>query len=157
LVGSERSRRQADARPDPGPPPARSIAVAPTASNLSTATLFSNGVDSLIAKVDQKFASRLLTGRTTWTGFKEWELLAVQEHSRLPRLVLELRAEFFNFVNHPNFSNPILPGISDPATNGINPATGRGIGNLALTATGDVGIGNPFLGGGGPRGGTICR
>jgi hypothetical protein len=30
--------------------------------------------------------------------------------------------------------------------------TGRGIGSYALTATGDVGIGNPFLGGGGPRG-----
>src|SRR5204863_457673 len=33
-----------------------------------------------------------------------------------------------------------------------DPAAGRGIGFLPLTATGDVGIGNPFLGGGGPRG-----
>ena len=61
--------------------------------------------------------------------------------------------------NHPNFSNPNLPNfITDPATNGIvlpvpgDPAAGRGIGFLPLTATGDVGIGNPFLGGGGPRG-----
>jgi hypothetical protein len=35
--------------------------------------------------------------------------------------------------------------------NGIG-ANGRSIGSYALTATGDVGIGNPFLGGGGPRG-----
>jgi hypothetical protein len=31
-------------------------------------------------------------------------------------------------------------------------ATGRHSGYYSLTATGDVGIGNPFLGGGGPRG-----
>jgi hypothetical protein len=34
--------------------------------------------------------------------------------------------------------------------NGID-ASGRGIGYLPLTATPDVGTGNPFLGGGGPR------
>ena len=34
--------------------------------------------------------------------------------------------------------------------NGLT-ANGRGIGYLPLTATPDVGIGNPFLGGGGPR------
>ena len=65
---------------------------------------------------------------------------------------MQLRAEFFNFLNHPNFSNPILPNfIADPAVNGLD-AQGRGIGAYQLTATGDVGIGNPFLGGGGPRG-----
>jgi hypothetical protein len=35
--------------------------------------------------------------------------------------------------------------------NGIG-ANGRGVGYYSLTATGDVGIGNPFLGSGGPRG-----
>jgi hypothetical protein len=65
---------------------------------------------------------------------------------------MELRAEFFNFLNHPNFSNPLLPAfIADPAQQGIGP-DGRGLGGYQLTATGDVGIGNPFLGGGGPRG-----
>jgi hypothetical protein len=65
---------------------------------------------------------------------------------------IQLRAEFFNMFNHPNFSNPNLPNfITDAANNGLD-ATGRGIGFLPLTATGDVGIGNPFLGGGGPRG-----
>jgi hypothetical protein len=35
--------------------------------------------------------------------------------------------------------------------NGWDPATNRGQGFLPLTATPDVGTGNPFLGGGGPR------
>jgi hypothetical protein len=86
------------------------------------------------------------------SSFKEWNFAVFKNTAITERVQLQLRAEFFNFLNHPNFSNPILPGyISDPATNGLD-ANGRGIGNLALTATGDVGIGNPFLGGGGPRG-----
>ena len=85
-------------------------------------------------------------------SFKEWNFSVFKTTPITERVELQLRAEFFNFLNHPNFANPILPGfISDPATNGLD-ANGRGTGNLALTATGDVGIGNPFLGGGGPRG-----
>jgi len=41
--------------------------------------------------------------------------------------------------------------IADPALNGIG-SNGRGSGDYGLSATGDVGVGNPFLGGGGPRG-----
>ncbi|MGA2103668.1 MAG: hypothetical protein ABSG34_21330, partial [Candidatus Sulfotelmatobacter sp.] len=93
-------------------------------------------------------------GRNALRGpsFKEWNFSVFKNTSITERVELQLRAEFFNLLNHPNFANPILPGfISDPATNGLD-ANGRGLGNLALTATGDVGIGNPFLGGGGPRG-----
>jgi len=65
---------------------------------------------------------------------------------------LELRAEIFNIFNHPNLSSPLLPGFSaDASFNGIDPLTGRGQGFLPITVTPDVGIGNPFLGGGGPR------
>ena len=39
---------------------------------------------------------------------------------------------------------------ADASYNGID-ANGRGIGFLPITVTPDVGIGNPFLGGGGPR------
>jgi len=85
-------------------------------------------------------------------SFKEWNFSVFKNTVITERVVLQLRAEFFNLLNHPNFANPELPNfIADPATNGLD-ANGRGIGNLALTATGDVGIGNPFLGGGGPRG-----
>ncbi len=60
--------------------------------------------------------------------------------------------------NHPNFANPYLPAfIADAIPNGVsdgtpgNPPRGRALGSLPLTVTGDVGIGYPFLGGGGPR------
>ncbi|HEY7615547.1 MAG TPA: hypothetical protein VH744_01990, partial [Terriglobales bacterium] len=65
---------------------------------------------------------------------------------------VQFRADFFNIFNHPNFSNPVLPNFAvDFLGNGIDPATNRGTGFLAITATPDVGIGNPYLGGGGPR------
>ena len=68
------------------------------------------------------------------------------------RVKIQVRAEIFNLFNHPNFSSPLLPGFSaDASFNGIDPATGRGQGFLPITVTPDVGIGNPFLGGGGPR------
>jgi hypothetical protein len=65
------------------------------------------------------------------------------------RLTMQLRAEAFNIFNHPNFSNPFLPSsIADAGfANGPN-----GGGFLPITTTADVGPGNPFLGGGGPRG-----
>jgi len=76
------------------------------------------------------------------------------------RLKLELRFEFYNLLNHPNFSNPLWPNfLSDPSY-GVTPisgnpnyysANGRLSGYLPLTTTADVGPGYPFLGGGGPR------
>jgi hypothetical protein len=84
--------------------------------------------------------------------FKEVNFAVFKSTAITERLNLMLRAEFFNIFNHPNFANPELPNfIADPGVNGIAP-NGRSIGYYGLTATGDVGIGNPFLGGGGPRG-----
>ena len=77
---------------------------------------------------------------------------------------MQLRADFFNILNHPNFANPVLPAfIADPAANiqtcgtsfcGFTSTANREVGNggYQITATGDVGVGNPFLGGGAPRG-----
>jgi outer membrane receptor protein involved in Fe transport len=105
-------------------------------------------------------------GRNALQGppFKQWDLAIYKNTSITERLKLQLRAEFFNILNHPNFASPLLPAfIADPASN-INSACGCGFsstvvnnrevgnGNYHLVATGDVGIGNPFLGGGGPRG-----
>jgi hypothetical protein len=91
-------------------------------------------------------------GRNSLRGpaFKEFNFAIAKITPITERVSLELRAEAFNLFNHPNFANPILPGfIADPGTPG---AGGRFSGFLPLTTTGDVGIGNPFLGGGGPRG-----
>lgn len=105
-------------------------------------------------------------GRNVLSGptYKQWDLAIYKNTAITERLNLQLRAEFFNILNHPNFANPELPAfIADPASN-LAPAPGcicgfhvngnREVGNGAyqIVATGDVGIGNPFLGGGGPRG-----
>ncbi len=91
------------------------------------------------------------------------------------RLKLLVRVDAFNIFNHPNFANPLAVAFfSDTAPNrsnfpqscpsangsnaaaviastGINPITGVSCGFQAITATSDVGVGNPVLGGGGSR------
>ena len=75
------------------------------------------------------------------------------------RVKVLFRADFYNIANHPNFTNPLMPAFfADAAPNrsgnfptGIDLTTGRNIGFMPLTATTDVGIGNPVLGGGGQR------
>jgi hypothetical protein len=105
-------------------------------------------------------------GRNSLVGptFKQWDLALYKNTVITERLRLQVRAEFFNFLNHPNFANPLLPAfIADPASNvnqfsgcacgfAVNGNREVGNGNYHIVATGDVGIGNPFLGGGGPRG-----
>jgi hypothetical protein len=113
-------------------------------------------------------------GRNSLIGptYKQWDLAIYKNTAITERVNMQLRAEFFNLLNHPNFSNPVLPAfIADPASNlalprnvpppatpgcgcGFQLAGNREVGNggYQITATGDVGIGNPFLGGGGPRG-----
>jgi Carboxypeptidase regulatory-like domain/TonB dependent receptor len=98
-------------------------------------------------------------GRNSLHGptFKQWDLAVYKDTALTERIKMQVRADFFNIVNHPNFANPFLPAfIADPGINGfgLNGAgnTETGAGGYPITATGDVGIGNPFLGGGGPRG-----
>jgi outer membrane receptor protein involved in Fe transport len=93
-------------------------------------------------------------GRNAFTGpgFQNVDLSLVKNTKLNDRLVLQVRLDVFNVFNHPNFSNPLLPNFGvDFLQNGID-AENRGVGFLPLTATPDVGGGNPFLGGGGPRG-----
>jgi len=86
--------------------------------------------------------------------------LAISKQTRISeRLKLLFRVDAYNLLNHPNFANPLAVAFfADAAPNrsaafpaGVDPATGRHIGNLAITATSDVGVGNPVLGGGGTR------
>jgi hypothetical protein len=90
-------------------------------------------------------------------NFRQFDFAVYKNTPLSERVALQLRADFFNLPNHPNFANPFLPNfIADPAYNGFSPTlVGNrevGQGYYPITATGDVGIGNPFLGGGGPRG-----
>jgi hypothetical protein len=96
-------------------------------------------------------------GRNALHGptFKQWDLAIYKNTAITERVKMQVRAEFFNVLNHPNFANPFLPAfIADPGFNGFTVSGGREVGKAGypITATGDVGIGNPFLGGGGPRG-----
>ncbi len=105
-------------------------------------------------------------GRDSLRGpsFKELNFAIYKTTQLTERLNMQFRADFFNLPNHPNFANPFLPAfIADPAVHGFQVVNVGGVqrevGNASLpgtpgviTATGDVGIGNPFLGGGGPRG-----
>ncbi|MGA6958542.1 MAG: TonB-dependent receptor [Candidatus Acidiferrales bacterium] len=96
-------------------------------------------------------------GRNSLRGpsFKQWDFALYKNTQITERLGVQVRADIFNLLNHPNFANPLLPAfIADPGINGfaINGNREVGTGGFPLTATGDVGIGNPFLGGGAPRG-----
>lgn len=96
-------------------------------------------------------------GRNALHGpqFKQWDFALYKDTALTERIGLQFRAEFFNLLNHPNFANPFLPAfIADPGTNGFALNGNHEVGRTGypITATGDVGIGNPFLGGGGPRG-----
>jgi len=105
-------------------------------------------------------------GRNSLRGphFRQFDFSIFKNTAITERLKLELRFEAYNILNHPNFANPYLPGfIADASPNGVAsdiPGTaspcpgvtaGRSCGTLGLSATGDVGIGYPFLGNGGPR------
>jgi hypothetical protein len=85
-------------------------------------------------------------------AFHNVDLSLVKNTALGGRARLQVRLDTFNVFNHPNFASPMLPNFAiDFLQNGIDPATNRGVGFLPLTATPDVGGGNPFLGGGGPR------
>ncbi|MGD1216083.1 MAG: carboxypeptidase regulatory-like domain-containing protein [Terriglobales bacterium] len=101
-------------------------------------------------------------GRDSLHGpsFKEWNFAIYKTTAITERFNMQFRADFFNILNHPNFCNPFLPAyIADPFISGSQVINGREVGGsqtlgnyFPISATGDVGIGNPFIGGGGPRG-----
>jgi len=111
-------------------------------------------------------------GRNAFTGpdFHNVDLSLIKDTKLNDRVKMQLRADFFNIFNHPNFSNPFLPNFlvnlennatvaprpGDPKcalSNGPNFVGCRAVGQgfLPTTATPDNAIGYPFLGGGGPR------
>ena len=85
-------------------------------------------------------------------GYRNFDLAVSRSFEIQHRAKLQVRVDIFNLFNITNYSNPLMPNFStDFLMNGLDGANGRGVGYLALSATPDVAVGNPFLGGGGPR------
>jgi hypothetical protein len=93
-------------------------------------------------------------GRNSLSGppFKNWDVALSKDTPISERVKMQFRADVFNIINHPNFTNPFLPTFFAACDNNGISSTGVCQGMLSTTATGDVGQGNPFIGGGGPRG-----
>jgi len=75
-------------------------------------------------------------------SFRNWDLSLVKTWRTTERVNLQLRMEFFNVLNHPNFANPAILFNNDLGfldTFGLT------------TATPDVAGANPVIGTGGPR------
>ncbi len=91
-------------------------------------------------------------GRNALTGPGYFNLdMSLAKNFRLTeKASLQFRAEAYNLPNHPNFASPLLPNFG-AILSSFDPNTGHAMGAFPLTVTGDVGVGNPFLGGGGPR------
>jgi hypothetical protein len=109
-----------------------------------------NGSDQTCTPGTRHFGNE---GRNSLIGphFRQFDFSIYKKTKITERLQLELRLEAYNLLNHPNFDSPFLPNfIADAAPNGFL-STGQSAGALHLVTTGDVGIGYPFLGGGGPR------
>jgi len=85
-------------------------------------------------------------------GYRNWDFSITKNTALTERLNLQLRAEFFNILNHPNFALPdhnISPGYDSSGNLICSPALGCFDG--LITQTPDVAQTNPGLGGGGPR------
>jgi hypothetical protein len=92
-------------------------------------------------------------GRNSLIGpnFRQFDFSIFKNTKITERLSLELRVEAYNLLNHPNFANPLLPNfLVEGDANGFA-ANGHTQGFLPIGVTGDVGIGYPILGSGGPR------
>jgi len=101
-------------------------------------------------------------GRNALIGpaFRQWDYSISKDTRISEHFNLQFRADAFNLLNHPNFSNPLLPSFFDgvspyaspnPTTGRFQTFSGAGTPYFPITATVDSGIGNPILGGGGPR------
>lgn len=81
-------------------------------------------------------------------GFWNVDFSVAKSTKLTENLNLQLRFEFFNIFNHPNFALPsyvIIPGVNGDGS--LSNSGPQGI----ISQTPDVAQGNPGLGGGGPR------
>jgi hypothetical protein len=96
----------------------------------------------------QEFGTFGTMGRNLFRGpgYRNWDFSLVKNWTLRERFLIQLRAEFFNLLNHPNFTNPYgvggQLGFVDPSSPGSFGFSGE---------TPDVAAANPVMGSGGPR------
>jgi hypothetical protein len=91
------------------------------------------------------------SGRNIWrdAGLRNWDLSVTKSFKFQERLTAQFRAEFFNVLNHPNFTNPYGASSGFGVGNEGDPSVGGLFG--CGCATPDQAAGNPVLGSGGNR------
>jgi hypothetical protein len=93
--------------------------------------------------------------RNPWRdqGFRNWDLSISKSFKFNERFSAQIRAEFFNVLNHVNFVNPFGGPGGSGTSNDINPSkagsVGTGLGYVLNTP--DAASSNPILGSGGNR------
>ena len=116
---------------------------------LAVASLFNLGCFAVgnSVLIPAAYGSYGSTPQNLWRdgGFKNWDLSVTKEFKFKERFVAEFRVEFFNILNHPDFSNP----SGGPGGAIFDPSGGAGLGIAPLTP--DTYSSNPQLGSGGPR------
>ena len=87
-------------------------------------------------------------------GYKNLDFSITKNTPMTERVNLQLRAEFFNILNHPNFAQPdhvLTPGYDQNGNLVCSPNSIPSCYDGLITQTPDVAQTNPGLGGGGPR------
>jgi hypothetical protein len=119
-----------------------------TVSSLNSIGCYFQGNSVMIPPAARTFGTM---GRNIFSdsGFRDWDMSVTKQWKFEERLTAQFRAEFFNILNHPNFSNPYgassgfgLGAFADPSQ-----SSQFGCG----CATPDQAAGNPVLGSGGNR------
>ena len=87
-------------------------------------------------------------GRNLFRGpsYRNWDFSLVKTWSIRERFSIQFRGEFFNILNHPNFTNPF--GVGGQLGN-VDPSSPSAFGYASETP--DVAAANPVMGSGGNR------
>jgi len=120
----------------------------PTSASLANLGCYVKGHSLLIPPALGTFGTM---GRNIFrdTGFHNWDLSMAKNWKFHDRFTAQLRGEFFNVLNHPNFANP-YGGPSDYGAGANDDPSNHNLFGCGC-ATPDVAASNPVLGSGGNR------
>jgi hypothetical protein len=137
----------------PGTTNATCLAKSTLMGSLAVASLTNLGcfVQGNSVLVPPAYGSYGTLGRNIWRdqGFRNLDMSVTKAWKFKERLTAQFRAEFFNILNHPNFSNPWGGPNGGSGSGKVNPSSGAGFAFVPKTP--DTRTANPVLGSGGSR------